>query len=322
MEDMTLFDRFHAAFEESPPRGAFERLQRELIDHSPARRRARPAFQMRIGRMGLRLAAAAAAVVIAIALVAAYLAAQHPTTGGIPAGSGGDVAAYQQLITADNDAWHNQPFRCVQVTDATCAHDLAANGAILAKWRSDLGSIQTPSQFAVIDAQIKRHLDSLIRVGGVMGTAVNTRNQALFDAGNSYAAAATGWLQAVSTAISATRVVTASQYTNLLDTEYATQFGSQSTPFTTCASLEDALCGNDLAAATQGIGQMQADVVRFEAPDALAARDLNLQKDLAQADDALMQMGEALVNNDAAALRLSSGAFNDALVAISSDLQS
>lgn len=322
MDDMNLFDRFHAAFEVAPPRGAFERLQRDLIKQSAAGRRRRPAFHVRWTKMTLRLTAAVAAVVIAIALLAAYLSGHGALTGATPAGSGGGVAAYQQLIKTNDDAWVNEPFNCVQVTDASCAHDLAANKAILVKWRGDLGSFDTPQRFAVIDAQIKRHLESLIRMAGVMATAINTRNQALFDAANNYATAATNWLTGVSVGISATRAVTASQYADLLQTNYSILAGSQSLTGTICASLQDALCQHDLTAGMQGIGQMQADVIEYEAPSALADRDLNVQKDLAQADSALMQMGEALVNNDSAALRMGSAAFSDALIALSSDLQS
>lgn len=319
MNDMNLFDRFHAAFDIAPPAGGFERLRRELTSHSAARRR-RPAFHLR-WNMGLRLVAAVAAVVIAIALLAGYLAGHSGLVGGVPAGSGGSVASYQSLMKANNDAWHNAPFNCVQVTDASCVHDMAVNRAVLVKWRSDLGSINTPAQFVVIDAQIKRHLDSLIRVADIVINAINTRNQAVFDAGNQYATAVTGWLQQVTNGISATHPVTTSQYTGVLHTTYSYFFGSQ-TYATVCSSLQDALCQHDLNASMEGVGQMQADAAENQAPAAMAAKDLNLQKDLAQADDALMQMGEALVNNDSAALQHASTAYSDAIVAVSSDLQS
>src|SRR5205085_2542320 len=198
-----------------PPRGAFERLRSDLIKHSAARP-ARRAFRMRWSRMSLRLTAAVAVVVIAIVLVAAYIAGQRPSVTSVPASSGASVAAYQAMIRTNHDAWVTTPFNCHTVTDSSCAADVAANRAVIVKWRNDLGSFRTPNQFGVIDAQIRKHLDALLPKFDVAADAVSNHNQALLDEALSYGNLETTWLDHAAQGISRSHQATSSQYTSLV----------------------------------------------------------------------------------------------------------
>jgi hypothetical protein len=326
MEDMNLFDRFHAAFEEAPPRGAFERLQRELIEHSPARR-GRPAFRMRYSRMSLRLAAVVAAVVIVVALVAAYLAAQRPTTGGVPAGSSGGVAAYRSMVQANYDAWKSAPFNCHAVTDPSCATDLASNRAVLLKWRSELSSFGTPNQFALIDAQMRKHLDGVLQKFGVAATAMNSHNESVFASAVFYGAIDATWLDHAAQGIARSHVATSSQYTALVYA-YAEALANgcascqQDATLGDCATIDNPLCPHDVTTASDFVGTIQADFAETLAPAEFSDPNSTLQLDLAQADDALIVMSNALLQGDRAALKAGRAAYLDALVAVKADLQS
>jgi hypothetical protein len=326
MDDMNLFNRFHAAFEEAPPRGAFERLQSDLIKHSAARR-ARPAFHLRWSRMSLRLTAAVAVVVIAIALVAAYIAAQRPTVGGLPAGSSGSVAAYQSMVQANYTAWGGTPFNCHTVTDSSCGTDLASHRAVLLKWRGQLDSFRTPNRFTVIDVQMRRHLDSMVQKFGVMATAVNSQNQNLFDNAMFYGAIDVTWLDHAAQGIARSHVATSSQYTALVQAYGPTLAGGcsncqQDATLGDCVTIGDPLCPHDVTTDSDWLSTMQADFVETAAPAELIDQSMTLQVDLAHADDALMAAGNALIQNDSMALKSARAAYLDAMMMASDDLQS
>jgi len=325
MEDMSLFDRFHAAFEEAPPRGAFERLQSDLIKHSAARR-ARPAFHMRWSRMSLRLTAAVAVVVIAIALVAAYIAAQRPTVGGMPAGY--SVAAYQSMVQANYSVWGSTPFNCHTVADSSCATDLASNQAILLKWRNELDSFRTPNQFAVIDAQMRKHLDAMLQKLGISATAVNSNNQNLFDSALFYGRIDVTWLDHAAQGIASSHVATSGQYIALVQAERATFMNNgcsscqQDATLGDCATIGDPICPHDVTTDSDFLGLMQADFAKTAAPAEFSDRSSTLQIDLAQADNALMAADNALLQNDSVAFKSARAAYLDAMTAVSADLQS
>ena len=323
MEDMNLFDRFHAAFDEAPPRGAFERLQSDLTKHSAARH-ARPAFHMRWSRMSLRLTAAVAVVVIAIALIAAYIAAQRPTVGAVPAGY--SVAAYQSMVQANYSAWGTTPFNCHTVTDSSCATDLASNQAVLLKWRNELDSFRTPNQFAVIDAQMRKHLDAMFRKLGIAATAVNSNNQNLFDNALFYGRLDVTWLDHAVHGIVGSHIATSSQYVALVQAQRANLVNGcsscqQDAILADCATVGDPLCPHDVTTDSDFLGVMQAEFVKTAAPAEFSDQGSTLQTDLAQADNALMAAGNALLQNDSVALKSARAAYLDAMTTVSADLQ-
>ena len=323
MDDMNLFNRFHAAFEEAPPRGAFERLQSDLIKHSAARR-ARPAFQMRWSRMSLRLTAAVAVVVIAIALIAAYIAAQRPSVGSVPASD--SVAGYQSMVQANYNAWLNTPFSCHTLTDSSCSTDLATNQAVLLKWRNELDSFRAPNQFAVIDAQLRKHLDAMFQKLGATATAVNSHNQSQFDNAMFYGRIDVTWLNHAAQAIASSHGATSSQYVALVHAERATLIGcsscQQDLTLGDCATIGDPICPHDVTTDSDLVGTMQADFVKTAAPAEFSDQNSTVQIDLAQADNALIAAGNALLQNDSAALKSARAAYLDAMSAVSADLQS
>ena len=322
MDDMTLFDRFHAAFDVAPPAGGFERLRRELSSYRPARR-GRPAFDMRHNKMTLRLAAVAAVAVIAIALVAAYVAGLHNLTSGIPAGSGGSPAAYQAIVAADSDAFMKAPFSCPTVSGPSCSSDVAANRTALQKWLDDLKGFSTPPRFAVVDAQMRIHLNDLIQKMDDSEAALTARDQTKFDSALHYIQGEIDWLDLVGNGIVGSRSATATEYTDLLKTENDILFGASSGPDAmSCASVDDALCTTQVSSSMHGVGLIFGDLARNIPPSSLADKASTLGQDLAQVDDAYLTMYNALYKRDLAGLKTGEAAARDAWIAVASDLQS
>ena len=327
MDDMNLFDRFHAAFDVAPPAGGFDRLRRELSRPS-ADRQGRPAFHQRWNRMTIRLTAAFAAVILAISLVAAYLAGQHALIGYAPAGSGPSVAAYQSVVEADHAAWTNATADCQSLQAQACLPQLASDRALLVRWRADLDTTRTPNRFAVVGAQMKRHLDDLIQMFDTAISAAATGNQTLYDKVALYATLDSTWLDHAAQGISRSHLGTASQYSALVQAELGnfagtcSNFCQQDAALGDCAAIDDPLCAHDLITNASALGLIQADFVETVAPDEFRSQNTALQLDLAQADNALMAMNNALLKADAAALRTARGAYMDALVAVEADLQS
>ena len=328
MEDMNLSDRFHAAFDVAPPAGGFDRLRREL-SRPPADRRSRPAFHMR-NKMTLRLTAAVAAVVIAIALVAAYLVAQRPTTSSVPAAS---TAAYRNMIYADHDALINtySSTACIKYTDPTCAPAIAGIRIAMQKWLSDLQAFSTPRQFSVTDRQLRLHLNATISALNLASTAITAGNESAFtalldDFGGGHQAP---WLDRMAGAIFHsqaaaptlyTQVVTA-QSLNLESCALCQEFDHQA--FSDCASSVPDQCGREIGAIADEFGVVLGALVITAAPGEFSSKDAQLQMDVASADTDLLNLEFALFSgNPAGTSELSSYQleYQRAFLAVNADI--
>ena len=275
--------------------------------------------------MSLRLTAAVAVVVIAIALIAAYIAAQRPSVGSLPASD--SVAGYQSRVQANYNVWLSTPFSCHTVTDSSCSTDLASNQAVLLKWRNELDSFRAPNQFAVIDAQLQKHLDAMFQKLGAMAIAVNSHNQSQFDNAMFYGRIDITWLNHAAQGIAGSHAATSSQYNALVQAERETFVSGcsncqQDDALADCATFGDPLCPHDVTLVSDLIGTVQADFVETGAPAEFSDQTTTLQVDLAQADNALMAAANALFQNDSVELKSARAAFLDAMTAVTSDLQS
>ena len=325
MEDMSLFDRFHAAFEEAPPRGAFERLQSDLTKHSAARR-ARPAFHMRWSRMSLRLTAAVAVVVIAIALVAAYIAAQRPTVGGMPAGS--SLADYQTMISRDAGLLNNSGGdNCNSIDNSKCPDELRSVISVVRHWQADLSSVRTPQQFAVIDGQLRTHLIALDTLLSRGLAAAISHNQVQFDAALGDASNYSfNWIDLVAPAIEHAASASSSNYIALTGAIGEVLSGcvgchelTALTP-TGCFGDQAALCGSYLVESGAQITEEQAALVQSLAPSSFATKASNLQSDLDAADTAIIEMYDAHTSGDQRAFNSARAAFSNALSVVQTDI--
>ncbi len=325
MEDMSLFDRFHAAFEDAPPRGAFERLQSALIGHSAARNHRQPAFHMTWSRASLRLTAAFAALVILIALAAAYLAAQHLPVGAVPAAS---VAAYQEMIDQNHSALINAASGyCDSVASPTCARDLQALMSADRQFQHALAGARTPQPFVLIDAQLRRHLKGLDVQFTQALAAVNAQNQAQFDE-------ATGdtayyheyWIDLVTGAIVNAAPTTSSHYIALTGAVGDILGGCIACGAliglapNACFDEQAALCFSYLRDAASNVTEEQAALVQGLAPSSFVGAGLNVQRDLAVADTAIGQMFDARTAGDQSAFNSARATFQSAMSVAQTDI--
>ena len=325
MEDMNLFDRFHAAFEEAPPGGAFERLQSDLIKHSAAQR-ARPAFHMRWSRMSLRLTAAVAVVVIVIALVAAYIVAQRPATSSLPAGP---TTAYKNLISSDHDALRNtySTTACIKYRDTTCAPAIAGIKTALQAWLNDLRAERTPPQLRVIDTQLRLHLSATFEQMNLALQAIAAQDERAFlialDIAGGHEAP---WIDRMADAIVLSRGVSATDYKYLVSAVRANLESCACCQdlagrgFSGCAGPKTDICKSDVDEVSDQVGIMLAGLVQTAAPAEFGTKGAQLEAHLAVADTALLKMEIALQTSDFATLGAERAKYQTLLPELETDL--
>ncbi|HEV2216521.1 MAG TPA: hypothetical protein VGV88_03005 [Candidatus Dormibacteraeota bacterium] len=297
---MNLFDRFHAAFDVAPPAGGFDRLRREL-SRSPVDRSGRPGFPMRWNKMTLRLTAAAAAVVIAIALVAAYLAAQRPTTSYV---SGASDTAYRSVNDADHTALIGTYVYtdCLDVTSATCGPRMATIKSAAQKWLADLQATPAPPRFAVIDRQMRLHLAAMISELNAVTAAIaagklNASNGGGFDPGTTHEAL---WLDRIANAIVYSKTTTPTLYREVVNAQKLSlescalcqEIGDSA--FSDCADPATGICWHEVGTVFDQMAVVLGATVQSGAPTELGSQDSRLQSDLATADTALLNMETAI----------------------------
>ena len=332
MEDTSLFDQFHAAFHDTPPRGAFERLQSDLVRHSADRSRRTRAISLRWSRLSIRVAAAVAVVVIVIALVAGYLAVQRSSIGGLPAGGGSSLADYQAMVGRNHDAFGNNSggffgrvADCNTVSNPKCPDELTALLTATHKWQSDLDEVSAPDRFAVIDHQMRAHLTAFSREVNQALSATASRDEASLDnaLGDAYFHHMI-WLDVVGRAIEVASPITDANYVALAGTEsdiLDRVFGKGQDNFTLdCFGEQAALCLSWLNGWAVGMAEAQAEVTQNIPSSALAVYDSNLQSDLAVADQAIIDMYNAEMKGDAVAFNTARDTFVSAVTTSLGDL--
>ena len=327
MDDMNLFDRFHAAFDVAPPAGGFDRLRREL-SRSSAERIGRPAFRMRHDKMTLRITAAVAAVVVAIALVAAYFAAQRPTTSYVPASD----KAYRSVIQADHDALINtySVTDCIHYTDATCAPRIAAIQAAVQKWTADLQATPAPPQFAAIDRELRLHLNATNAELSAASEDITARSESAFSATlDALAGHQEQWFDRMASAIFYSQVATTSYYKEMINAQRLTLSSCSlcqdlgSSVFSDCTDPFNRFCSNEVSSVGDQISVMLGAAVQIAAPSQFNAQDTRLLSDLANADKALLDMGFAIWTGSpggASALPSDQVSYHRALSAVEADI--
>lgn len=250
--------------------------------------------------MGFRLAAGVALLVLVGAIVAAYLAAHNATTNRAPAGSGLTIAAYQDLVGADdtkaNATWTGP---CDTTVYTGCQGDATRALVALHQWLDDLNRSVPPARFLVVDAQLRLHISASISGLNALLAASQANDQNGIDRAYLLAAAGRGWTDAVVPSIVSSKQVSVAAYTNSVR--------AQSSSLTSCAdcqvltgqgqidcSQNQDFCQNLMDGADLQIASLQAAVVALAAPDSLSAQDTRLQQDLARADSAVIAMRASL----------------------------
>ena len=314
MEEKNLFDQFHEALDVEPRPGAYERMRYAFMSHPDALKK-RPVFPTRWSKMGLRVAAVLAAAVIAVALGAAILAGRHGPVGSTPAGPDPNVKAYQALIKTDYDslAAGTGSLSCSDVNDTGCEAAVATTVPLLTKWVSDLKSFHTPAQFAALDAMLQRHLTDAINIQNAQLAAHKSGNLKDFTFAGEGAFYENEWLDPTIGVIAGSYPKVASSYHDALALarQHIDACVSQAPGPAdlgcehlyhpdVCANVGVQACASDAYSAAAQIQSFLISLLQNPAPTALAAKDRQIQSDLAQLDADIVAVTDGLLSGDSA----------------------
>jgi hypothetical protein len=293
----------------------------EAAVHDDLRRRRRPksvdrnigiATQRRVAlpRPVFQLAAGALIIVLLAVAVVTFAVLRYRAQQIAPAGS---ITAYQAMVNRDDnrlDAARNNS--CVTL-QSVCPAPGEPVLMALQRWSADLNASQPPARFAVIDGELRRHVEA--NISDILATiaAYNAHDQSGLDRAYNAGTSQGGWLDTVASGIIGSHPGTAVAYMESVQAEEqklaaCTSCQSLVNPGQVdCIEIQSALCEADIAFATSAIGDFEADLVRVAAPTSLAADDALLQRDLALADSAVLHMSSGDVAGD-------QSAFNGALL--------
>lgn len=328
MDERTLFDRFHAALDIEPNQAGYERLRMALVK-STSTRHTRLGFQVRLPKVGLRLAAVMTLVVLAIAAAAAFIAS-HRVAESIPSDSNRSILAYKVALTASNNkvVTEQAKWTCLSGDQfAACEADATSQLAAGEQYLRELSGMKVPTRFAVAHAQILVHVSTQ-----------NARIQLLIDASRAHNAAQadqaladlnsqTGsvWVQTMIPSIEASQQGTVATYLASVQSEKqllescgeCNNLASQAQYV--CTGAQVTVCRELVNAAELQVKTFQNAVVKLTAPDSLTAKDHRLQVDLAQADTALVSMTVALAAGNQGAFDAARSSFRQGLAAVKQD---
>lgn len=328
MDERTLFDRFHEAFDVEPGAGAYDRF-RIALAKSPVKAQRHP---VAIGwsRTGLRLAAVMTIGVLAIAALAALLATHRVADRVTPADSEHAIAAYKVMLADDSTkvttaaaAW-----TCTSGSQfAACEADASSILPIANQFLKDLDRSQPPTRFAIVHAQLRLHV-----------AVQNARTQALIAASRAHDAAAadrelaalngqTGgvWGSTIIPSILNSRQRTVATYVESVRSEKQTldqcaECQDLAAPTQiSCTASQWSSCQDLVNLAASQVKTFQAAVVVTAAPTSLAAKDTRLQLDLGNAETALKAMVDALAADDQARFNSGRISYQQAMAAINRD---
>jgi hypothetical protein len=332
MDERMLVDQFHEALDIEPRPGAYERMRIAMTDH-PVAVQSRPAFRMRWSKMGLRVAAVLAAAVIATAVGAVILAGHGKPVGSIPAGADPNVEAYQVMMNSNYDAMNaSTPDTCVDIQDKGCRAFLGEVTPRLEHWISDLTAFHTPTRFAVIDGQLRRHLNQALADLNAAVALQKANNRSGFDLAMSAAVYERAWIDPATFAIEGRYVAVAHTYFDAASLarqslysciDYSpgpAELGCNAlTTRQTCAAAAAQTCERDVQNAATQIQTFLIALAQNAAPGARSARYMQLQTDLGQADTALLTITDALLSGDSAKADAGEMSYGESIVAAYGD---
>jgi hypothetical protein len=229
------------------------------------------------------------------------------------------------MLSDDNVMAASTSNHCNTVQDTGCPAAVARVVTALQAWLDDLNRFQTPSRFATIDAQMKRHLTAAISYLNLAAAANVAQNQTGEDRSIAAAINERGWVDEVTSSVTHSKQTTVAIY--------AAQVRSEKSVLDSCASCQH-LAGQGqlncvgaavtdcdslvIDAATQ-VRTFQAGLVQDAAPSVLSAKDAQLQSDLAMGDTALIAMMGALLTSDLSGFSAGRSSFQRTTAAVDAD---
>lgn len=276
-------------------------------------------------RSGMQIAAGLLIVVLAAAAVAALIDFRYRSTHVAPAAI--DVPAYEamvsrhidQLVTAGNG---------VDCTTLQSRCPTPGWPVVTAEkqFLADLNGSEPPARFAVIDAQMRRHVVVAIADLNAVVAAYTAQDQTGLDRANYLLGSQGNWIVTIGHAIAQSHEGSGAAYVESVRTanqNLALCTGCQPLELTgsvDCTGIQAVLCEADVVYAKSDVESVEAALASVGAPNSLAAQDALLQRDLARADSGLLEMSNAQLTDDQAAFEAGRLLLQQALPAINADI--
>lgn len=275
-------------------------------------------------RPPMQLAAGVLILAVAAAAVAAFLELRSFTPRSEPAAL--DLSAYQAMVSSDVNrvSYSGSGIDCTTVQSNCLGPGNQALGAFQ-RFLDDLNRSQPPTSLAVINGLMRRHLAAGIADLNGVFAAYAAKDQVALDRDNYLLNAQGEWMSAITTSISQSRQGTVASY---IDSVRAGKQGMTACngcrPLQLagqdCAEIQTTLCEADVVYAKLDIETLESALVSVTAPSSLVGQDALLQRDLAQADAAVLALATAQLTGDQGGFSSSRVLLAQKLPAIDADL--
>jgi hypothetical protein len=257
-------------------------------------------------RTPMQLAAAVLIIVLAAAAAATFLGLRYHTPQSAPAGPL-SINAYQAMVGEDVNRMDSSEdaSSCVTLQSACPAPGHPVLNALY-RWKDDLSGSKPPARFAVIDGQMRYHVDYAILYLNAVFAAYHAKDQTAFDnAGNEFQRQ-TGWLDAVSRSIIYSQQETAAAHSATIQAQKqrlaacneCQSLASSSQADCALTVMQTATCEADVAYAKSAVQDVEAALVRYSAPDSMTDQEALLHRDLGVADSAVLRMANGQLIGD------------------------
>lgn len=275
-------------------------------------------------RSTVQFAAGVLIVVVAGAALATYLEVRSLAPRSEPAAL--DLAAYQAMVSSDYSRliYSGSGIDCTTVQSNCPGPGKQVLGAIQ-RFLDDVNRSQPPSSLAVTNGLMRRHLAASIAILNGMFAAYAAKDQVALDRDNYLFSAQGEWLSAITTSISQSQQGSPASY--VASVRAAKQGMTscngcrpQQLAGQDCAEIQTVVCEADVVYAKLDIETLESALVSLTAPSSLVGQDALLQRDLAQADAAVLALASAQLTGDQAGFNNARALLAQKLPAIDADL--
>jgi len=288
VSERDLKSQFRSALEEVTPPAPW--LKAAVANELKKRRQAglRPAPNP-------RLVTSFAAALLAIVLIASLVIGlrlwpfgPQPAHPGIRVLT---IGEYQAVTKADGSRFlTTSEFMCNSFDDTTCLPKVALADAATQHWLDDLSHSQAPARFAVLDDVIRRNLARVLAVSKTFVIAFKAKDSKGTGAASTDISNVILALEGLYGDITLSSQGTLATYTAFVKADAAALTAAH----LSCVSGQAPSCADDIASVKRKVEAFEGNLVRFYAPDSLAAKDSLLRADLVAADRAIALIESAL----------------------------
>jgi hypothetical protein len=274
---------------------------------------------------GMQIAGGLLIVVLAVAAVAAILDLRYRATHVAPAAM--DAPAYEAMVSHHIDqlvaAGNGVDCTTLQSRCPTPGWPVLTTEK---RFLADLNASEPPARFAVIDAQMRRHVVAAIADLNGAFAAYRAQDQVALDRANYLLSAQGNWVGTIGRAIAQSHEGSSAAYVESVRTaaqNLALCTGCQPLELTgsvDCTPIQTVLCEADVVYAKSDVESVEAALASVGPPSSLAAQDALLQRDLARADSGLLGMSNAQLTGNQAAFDAGRLLLQQALPAINADV--